>query len=284
MIIDTAMPDRERFEAQVAVDVDARPLYIAPGGETRVDLDGPALCITRDERAEQFFPIQRISRIYSGEQAQWSSEALLACAAQGVAVLFVDDDGAIIARLLGRPGIYDSMYHRLSEFLLLPEAIGRYRHWLGGMDHRAAVWAGQRLKLPKSKRDPIACQEMINERAGRYAGERTAERSRQWLRSIAFNWMQSHLLLLGFGAGNELTQSGEPALSQDLTRLIIWYLEPARVGWLKRRWLAAQRKREPVHAPTHADLVRLFESRTTRASARGREITSSLHRWLIHET
>ena len=86
--------------------------------------------------------------------------------------------------------------------------------------------------------------------------------------------MQAHLLELGFGSENELTHSGEQALVRDLTDLLVWYLEPARSGWLKRRHLAARRKAQAVLAPAHADLVRLFESRATRAAARGREITS----------
>jgi hypothetical protein len=56
----------------------------------------------------------------------------------------------------------------------------------------------------------------------------------------------------------------------------------ARIGWLKRRHLAAQRKGQAVAPPHHRDVVRLFESRATRAAVRGREITSLLHRWLIH--
>jgi len=31
---------------------DARPLYIAPDSETRVELDGPALRVTREELAQ----------------------------------------------------------------------------------------------------------------------------------------------------------------------------------------------------------------------------------------
>lgn len=283
MIVNTAAENRDGLRPRPFLG-DARPLYIAPGADTRVDLDGPALCITRDERTEQFFPLQRISRVYTGDDAQWTSEALLACADYGIGVLFVNDTGDIVARLLGRPGIYDSLYHRLSEFLLLPEALGRYRHWHSEFERRAAWWVGLKLKLVKTERSPHQCRQQINQQAVRYVGDKAAELSRQWLRSIAYNWMQAHLLELGFGSDNELTQSSEPAVVRDLTDLLVWYLEPACIGWLKRRHLAALRKREAVRAPTHADLVRLFESRAMRSAARGREITSSLHRWLIHKT
>lgn len=283
MIVNTTCRDAGVAEQRARL-ADACPLYIAPGADTQVDLDGPALCIVREERAEQLFPLRRVSRVYSGDDTRWTSEALLACAALGIGVLFVDDRGEVVARMLGRPGVYDSLYHRLEEFLLLPQAMGMYRHWHRTFARRTAWWAGARLKIPRVDRTPSGCRRTINAMARRYVGEQGEERTRQWLRAIAYSWMQSHLLDLGFGNESELTQSGEPALARDLTELFVWYLDPARVGWLRRRWLAAQRKGEPVREPTHADLVRLFESRSARAAARGREITGSLHRWLIHET
>jgi hypothetical protein len=218
------------------LELDRRPLYIAPGADTRVDLDGPALSVTREERAEQLFPLQRICRVYSGADAEWTSAALLACAQRGIAVLFVDEEGAIQARVLGRPGIDETVPERLMEFL-----------------------------------------------AATYAGEQAELQVRQWLRAAAYSWMQEHLLALGLGAENELAQVGEPVLARDLTGVFIWYLEPARIGWLRRRALAARRKREPVRLPTHREVIRLFESHPARAAARGREITGALHRWLIRE-
>lgn len=273
-----------RDQADPALRADARPLYIVPDAETRVDLDGPALCVSREDVAERTFPLMRLSRVYSAEGVAWSSEALLACAGMGIAVLFVDDEGEVVARVLGRPGDRDELHHRLMEFLLLPEALGRYRHWLGSMRGRAAWWAGLKLGVPDARRDPRGCRDWINRAAVRSAGTTAAEQTRQWLRAVAYAWMQEHLQDHGFGADNELGQSGEPALARDLTDVLMWYLEPPRLGWLERRRRSAERKREPLRPPRQADVVRLFENRALRAAARGREITGALHRWLIHET
>jgi hypothetical protein len=254
-----------------------------PNGDTNVCLDGPALCVQREERAEQLFPLQRLSRIYTGTRVHWSSEALLACAERGIAILFVDEQGNIEARLLGRPGERDEMYARFTEFLLLPQAPDMYQHWLDGMRRRIAYWAAVRVDAPAAMRDPRRCRQWIERLAIGYAHRQGDERSRQWLRALAYHWMQSHLLDLGFGAGTELAQIGEPSLARDLAELLMWYIEPARIGWLRRRNLAAQHKHEPVRLPRHAEAVRLFESRNARIAKRGRDITSSLHRWLIHE-
>lgn len=131
--------------------------------------------------------------------------------------------------------------------------------------------------------DPAEIRAWIDRTGGRLAGAETALRTRQWLRGLAYGWMEEHLADLGFGHTTEVAQSGRPALAADLTDILFWYLEPARIGWLERRSQAAQRKGEPVRPPTFRDTVALFESRAARVATRGREITGSLHRWLIRE-
>jgi len=283
MIVHTARrtPVQRRLQRPFA---DARPLYIAPDSETRVELDGPALRVTREELAQQLFPLQRLSRVYSARRVAWTSEALLACADLGVTVVFLDDAGAVAARLLGRPYFPDSLHHRLVELLLLPQGEGMYRHWLNNLRGRAAHWAGLKLGAPAALRDPRHCREWLNRQASRYAGRKAAERSWQWLRALAFGWMQAHLQDLGFGSDNELGQVGTPVLARDLSDVFMWYLEPARIGWLRSRHLAALRKGVALPPPGHREIVALFECRAARAATRGREITSNLHRWLIHET
>ena len=264
--------------------IDPRPLYIVPTGDTRVQLDGPALVVQREERAEQYFPLQRIARVYSSDRVDWSTDALLACAEQGIGVLFVDDHGEIRARLLGRPGERDELLLRFTEFMLLPQAPDMYQHWLNGMRRRIVYWAGARIDAPRELRDPRGCRQWIERLAIRYTGRRGAERTRQWLRALAYHWMDAHLRDLGFAANTELGQVGEPSLTRDLAELLMWYLEPARIGWLRRRNLAAMHKGEALRAAQHADVVRLFESRNARVTKRGRDLTSSLHRWLIQES
>jgi hypothetical protein len=281
MIVQTAMPSSRAARSGLP-NRDARPLYIAPPGDTRVALDGPALSVCQEEKAEQLFPLRRLSRIYTGDWVSWTSEALIACAATGVTVVFVDGGGEVVARVLGRPGQRDELFHRWTEFLLLPQAGGMYGFWRDDLGRRAAWWAGVKLGAPPNGRGPHPCREWINREAARYAGRAAGERSRQWLRSLAFAWMQGHLQDLGFGTATELAQAGEPALARDLAGILMWYLEPARIGWLKRRHLAAKRKGQAVTPPRRRDVVRLFESRATRSGVRGREITSLLHRWLIH--
>lgn len=285
MMVSTATPRRNsRASNRDPVAADARPLYIAPEGETWVELDGPSLRIVQIDKAERLYPLRRLSRVFVQRRVEWALDALLACAERGISVVFFDDDGKVMARLLGKPGERDELYHRLRDFLMLPQARGMYRYWREDLRRKAARWTGLKLGVPAGERDPAACRNWINRRAQYYEGDQAATKSHQWLRALAYDWMEGHLQDLGFGRQNELARAGEPALARDLAEIFVWYLEPAYIGWLKRRWLAARRNGEDVRPPNRRDLVRLFESRAARAATRGREITSLLHRWLIHNS
>lgn len=279
-----ATPAPKPLPAERALELDARPLYLAAGSDTRVRLDGRALSVQREERAEQIFPLARIGRIHSSARVQWTTEALLACADRGISVVFVSDDGDIQARLLGRPGTRDELLLRFCELHMLPQAPALYGHWLRVIRARTAYWACARLGAPKGARDPRNGRAWIEHQAQRYAGSRGAERTRQWLRSLAYQWMAAHLHQLGFGHNTELGQSGEPSLARDLAELLMWYLEPPRIGWLHRRFDAARYRKQPLRLPRHHETVRLFESRAARVAQRGQDITSCLHRWLVSET
>ena len=268
------------------------PLYLAPAGPTWVGLDGPTLRVSQPDRAERLYPLRRIGRVHCNPHVDWEQEALLACAQAGIPVLFLDDDGLIRARLLGRPGQRDELRNRLVEFLLRPEAVGMLNHWLEEHGERAARWAAIKLGNCNghTKREPRRDQPLVatfrswlNQRAEHLAGADAALHSRQWLRGLAYGWMEEHLADLGFARTSEVAQVGVPPLAANLTDVFYWYLEPARLGWLTRRHLAARRRGEPLRPPTYRETVRLFESHPTRAATRGREITGALHRWLIHE-
>jgi hypothetical protein len=266
-------------------DEDApKPLYLIPAVETWVGLDGPALRVSSVEQAERFFPLRRIGRIHTSTRVEWEMAALLACAGNGIPVVFVDEDGRIQARLLGRPGVRDELRSRLIELLLQPEAEGMLRHWMDTHRHRAARWAGRKLRFQSQQTDAAVMRRHIDQLTKRYAGERHAQRTRQWLRGLAYSWMEAHLTDLGLGRSSEIGQAGHPPLAADLTDIFYWYLEPTRVGWLRGRALAAERHEQDLRPPTMRDVTRLFQSRALRAAERGRAITSALHRWLIHET
>lgn len=258
-----------------------KPLYLMPHAGMRVELDGPALRVTLPEQAERLFPLVRLSRVYVQGGAIWSTEALLACADRGISVLFADRHGEVLARVLGRPGLRYELHQRFVDFLERPDADDLYRLWCDGMERQAVHWLHTRLGEQGPTPSAGALRGRVEQMAAGLAGREGALRARQWLRTLAFGWMQAHLQELGFGRQSEQGQDGRPGLAVDLTRLLVWYLEPARLGWLNRRFQTAQQKAEPIRPPSRRETVAMFQSRETRAAGRGRALTSRLHRWLV---
>jgi len=78
-----------------------RPLYIEGREGLQIGWESPALQVTVPDLAEQWFPLQRVSRIVVTGKVQWQTEALLACAEQGISVTFLDESGDVSARWLG---------------------------------------------------------------------------------------------------------------------------------------------------------------------------------------
>lgn len=258
-----------------------KPLYLMPHAGMRVELDGPALRVSLPEQAERLFPLVRLSRVYVQGAPVWSTEALLACADRGISVVFADRYGEVLARVLGRPGLRYELHQRFVDFLERPDADDLYRLWRDALERQAVLWLHTRLGEPGPSPSAADLRSRVEQAATRLAGRDGALRSRQWLRALAFGWMQAHLQELGFGRQGEQGQDGRPALVADLTRLLAWYLEPARLGWLNRRFQTAQHKAEPVRPPSRKETVAMFQSRETRAAARGRALTNRLHRWLV---
>lgn len=114
-----------------------KPLYLQ-GSDLRVQLDGPALRVSKDCRADRWFPLQRISRIISNQSVNWSTGALIACAQTGVTVSFLDPDGKLLARVLGTKAESESLAMRLQNAMLRPDWQANYRTWLDAM-HRMAI-------------------------------------------------------------------------------------------------------------------------------------------------
>lgn len=95
-----------------------RALYLEPGVSWRVTLDdGVALRIEAPGQARSLYPLHRLSRVQSGVQALWTTQALLGCLRAGVTVVFCDARGAVHGWCFGPR----RREHRLAQ--LLREAV-----------------------------------------------------------------------------------------------------------------------------------------------------------------
>jgi CRISPR/Cas system-associated endonuclease Cas1 len=106
-----------------------RPLYIEGSVGCRVVFDDPALRVVVTDKADQLFPLSRVSRVVCSGVVDWSMSALLACADAGVNVLFLAKNGELRGRWLGQSQQRQLLAQRLVDLLARPDGLGRYENW-----------------------------------------------------------------------------------------------------------------------------------------------------------
>ena len=124
-----------------------RPLYIDGSPGCRVVLDEPALRVVVPDKADQLFPLSRISRVVCKGVVEWSMSALLACADAGINLLFLEKNGEVRARWLGRGNARQSLTQRLVDLLARADGLQRYENWHLSMQKLAARSFARRMGL-----------------------------------------------------------------------------------------------------------------------------------------
>jgi hypothetical protein len=200
-----------------------RPLYIDGLPGCRVVLDEPALRVVVPDKADQLFPLSRISRVVCKGVVEWSMSALLACADAGITLLFLEKNGEVRARWLGRGGERQSLTQRLVDLLARADGLGRYENWYLSMQKLAARSFARRMGLDDWR------EVSINELRQRLAlsfsteGALRANVLQGLLHSELLNW----LLECGFSSDDEALLTSDLDLASDLSKLLLWYFYPA---------------------------------------------------------
>ncbi|MFZ0257942.1 MAG: CRISPR-associated endonuclease Cas1 [Gammaproteobacteria bacterium] len=260
---------------------DRRPLYLDARASTHVFLDGPALRILVAGQAERSVPLRRLSRIVTNARAEFTTDALLACADRGITLVFLTEDGEVRARILGTPGERQELRQRLLDLMAQPDWRTLYNDWLYAVERQTVNGVRRKLRAPETIGMPRPLRAWIDAQAIRLSDADTAAKTRQWLAELGFAWMLHHGQQLGLGAQSELLHDGWPDLTTDLAALFEWELEPVRLGWLWRRYRWRARNSARLHPATRRDMVRLFERNGTRLGRAGRTLTNRLHYWLV---
>jgi hypothetical protein len=125
-----------------------RALYLAAGIPWRVTLDdGVALRVETPGRARSLYPLDRLSRVQSGAQAQWASEALLACLRAGVPIVFHDTRGEAVGWCFGPRRREATLAQLLREAVREPQWPDVWRAWQQQAGRREARRLQRQLGL-----------------------------------------------------------------------------------------------------------------------------------------
>ena len=241
-----------------------KPLYLAGTSPLRVALDGPALRISRSNASDRRFPLERVSRIVVSGSVSWSTDALLACADEGIAVCFLKADGGLRARWIGRPSKRCDFAQRWSNFLDRPDYKELYAQWRSNIRRRAIRFCALRMGRPSigCNRDVIR---VIQQETNCDAVE--LRRIKKKINGLAHARCVEELARVGLGSDNASLK----LIAPDLVAMIQWGLHPDFAVW----W---QRRRRPSSGPDSA--ISFFEQHGGVCEFHLRETLRHLNRYL----
>lgn len=244
-----------------------KPLYLYAKEEILVRLDGPALLVAGPGAGcEKRFPLRRISRVVVTGPVSWSTEALLACANQGINVTFLSDNGSARAYWLCRPSTRSSFVQHWRDFLDRPDYASQYAQWRDNMRRRAIRFCALRMGFSDARHKDEA-KKILG--SGKQVPTSVREMKRK-VRGLAQACVMEGLTRVGFCAEEDEIQM----LVSDIVNMVQWGLHPEMLEWLTGRGKKV-RKTESA--------VEFFERHIDVAKFHSRDFLHQLSRFLTRQ-
>jgi hypothetical protein len=244
-----------------------RPLYIDGSPGCRVVLDEPALRVVVPDKADQLFPLSRISRVVCKGVVDWSMSALLACADAGINLLFLQKNGEVRARWLGIGNERQSLTQRLVDLLARADGMERYENWYLSMQKLAARNFARRMGLTEWR------EISINELRQRLSLSLSTEGKHK--ANLLQGLLHSELLVLlsdcGFCSDDEALLSGNLDLALDLSKLFVWDFYPSLLT----------ANEADARVSSLAVMAALYQQRADRFYLLFRSTINKLHQFLL---
>jgi len=243
-----------------------RPLYIDGSPGCRVVLEEPALRVCLADKADQLFPMSRVSRVVCKGVVDWSMSALLACADAGITVLFLEKNGEMRARWLGRSNERQSLAQRLVDLLARADGPALFENWTLAMDKMAARSFARRIELPDWREVPVrTLRRQLFVSLG-HEGRHRANLLENVLHAELMAWLPD----AGLSVDDEALMLGEVDLAGFFSRLLLWDFYP----------LLLDSAADPDTSPMRA-MAELFRQRTDRSYLLFRSTINKLQQFLL---
>ena len=200
-----------------------KPLYLDAHARLQVDVQGPVLTVARDDCAARWYPLPRLSRIVSRGPVGWSGEALCACMAAAVPVLFLDIEGRPTGLCTGDLRRLVDLGEHLALALEAPEGLDRFADWRASQEHRLVHHLLRALGWSNPSGRPRDAAEALHRALENRHGPGYPQRMRWHISLLDIHVRQA---LLDAGIPSTLV-GGEIAglnLGQEITRLAAWTL------------------------------------------------------------
>ena len=243
-----------------------RPLYIDGAPGCRVVLDEPALRVSVTDKADQLFPMSRVSRVVCKGFVDWSISALLACADAGISVLFLEKNGELKARWLGRSNDRQLLTQRLIDLLARADGLALCENWMLSMEKLAARSFARRIGLADWREIPVpTLRRQVFVSLGS-EGRHRANLLENILHAELLVWLPE----AGFAGDDEALMSNDLDLAVFMSRLLLWDFYPQLLDY----------RVMTTEAPMQAMAV-LFQQRADRGYLLFRSTINKLQQFLL---
>lgn len=244
-----------------------RPLYIDGSPGCRVVLDEPALRVCLTDKADQLFPLSRVSRVVCQGVVEWSMSALLACADAGIAVLFLERNGELRARWMGRGvGERQSLMRRLIDLMGRADGPALWENWRLAMEKMAARSFARKIGLEDWRERPVPqLRRQLFVSLGS-DGRHNARIVQSLIHAEVLIWLPD----AGLAAEDEALAEGDLDLAAFLSDLLLWDLYPLLL-----------KSAENDSTPPMRVMATLFNAHADRCYLLFRSTVNKLHQFLL---
>lgn len=199
-------------------------LYLDPEGKLEVAREGPALRVSRPDRASRWYPLGRLARVVSRREVRWKGEAILACLEAQVPLVFLDAEGRVCGLCVGRSDDVVSLQSHLDAVLAGPDWRERWNNWFRSQERRVIVNLHLALGWQIGDLRPAAValrlDTMLADRIGRDRNRRCLGR----LRALLSAQVAEGLQRCGIAPERVCGIQGGLNLGREMTRLLSWPL------------------------------------------------------------
>ena len=196
-----------------------KPLYLdhAP---LSVRLEGPALRVFSDDKAERLYPLRYIERVQCHRGVQWQTQALLACAGRGIPIQFIAGAGDTLALLVGPAAQHHNLVRRLEQALSMPGWKKSYQCWRHGRRLQTQRYVALKLGFAfEESRELDALANWFQQQLPFWVQQQHPDRQQQWLYSDFQGFITHRLRDKGIVNDNLLLLS-PLNLARDLTHIL----------------------------------------------------------------
>lgn len=254
-----------------------KTLYLDGARRSLVLLDGPALRVVSEGRAESLYPFRRLARVVVCGPVRWDGDALLACLEGGIPVTFLNSDGEPRAWCLAPQPRPSSLSRMLDDFLARPDWLSRFQNWRRAAERGAILAVLRRLALraPDLRPDRVA-RHLLDSLVPQHL--QTAARAvLRYLDGLLAARVCSHLAEAGIQPHLLIERRPAWNLPADFSRICSWH----HYLWLPSWSQSPDNQRTcPAHPDFRRRLTELFESHIQETSFRIRSLLDRFSYWL----